>query len=80
MPQREDSPSKYPPQDQPETPLDSEEGLEKPPILYQKVFLKKIHFQDFGQDKQMIHQTKVEGDIGGLIESLKGDIQLNLKH
>ena len=27
-PQREDSPSEYPPQDQPETPLDSGEGLE----------------------------------------------------
>ena len=28
--EREDSPSEYPPQDQPETPLDSEEGLEIP--------------------------------------------------
>ena len=33
LPWREDSPSEYPPQDQPETPLDSEEGLEKPPSL-----------------------------------------------
>ena len=31
LPQREDSPSEYPPQDQPETPLDSGEGLEIPP-------------------------------------------------
>ena len=30
LPQREDSPSEYPPQDQPETPLDSGEGLEIP--------------------------------------------------
>ena len=42
LPQREDSPSEYPPQDQPETPLDSEEGLEKPPpLLYQKYFSKR---------------------------------------
>ena len=30
LPQREDSPSEYPPQDQPETPLDSGEDLEMP--------------------------------------------------
>ena len=65
LPQREDSPSEYPPQDQPETPLDSEEGSEEPPYLISKVLLKKIHFQDFGQEKQLIHQTKAKRDIGG---------------
>ena len=65
LPQREDSPSEYPPQDQSETPLDSEEGLQKSPLLYQKVLLKKIHFQDFGQEKQLMHLTRTKRDIGG---------------
>ena len=51
LPQREDSPSEYPPQDQPETPLDSEEGLEKPPSLISKSTSQEDPFPRFWSGK-----------------------------
>ena len=51
LPQREDSPSEYPPQDQPETPLDSEEGLEKPPSLISKSTSQEDTFPRFWSGK-----------------------------
>ena len=51
MLQREDSPSEYPPQDQPETPLDSEEGLEKSPSLISKSTSQEDPFPRFWSGK-----------------------------
>ena len=46
-----DSPSEYPPQDQPEIPLDSEEGLEVPSSKKSQKSSQKNHSLDLGQEK-----------------------------
>ena len=60
-----DSPSKYPPQDQPETPIDSEEGMEEPSSKKSQKSPQMTHSLDFGQEEQLIHQTKIKRDIDG---------------
>ena len=64
-PQRKDSPSGYPPQDHPEAPLDSEEGLDVPPSKISQSVPPDDHSLDSGQDKQLIYQAKAKRDIGG---------------
>ena len=60
-----DSPSEYPPQDQPEIPLDSEEGLEVASSKKSQKVPTDDPFSRFGQEEQLIHQTKIKRDIGG---------------
>ena len=59
---REDSPVNYPPKDQPEAPLGSEDGSVIPP---DNMSLQMTHSLDSGQVRQLIHQTRTKGDIDG---------------
>ena len=60
-----DSPSEYPPQDQPETPIDPGEDLEEPSYERSQKSQKETYSLDFGQEKQRMHQTRIKGDIDG---------------
>ena len=53
---REDSPTDYPPKDQPEAPLGAEDGSVIPPV---------DRTQCVPQVRQLIHQLKVKEDQGG---------------
>ena len=50
-----DSPSEYPPQDQPETPIDSEEGLEEPSSKRSQKVPIDDPFSRFWSGEQLIH-------------------------
>ena len=75
-PQRKDSPSGYPPQDHPEAPLDSEEGLDIPPFKISESVPPDDPFSRFwsGQTADTSSKSKKR------LENQKGDIQLNLRH
>ena len=60
-----DSPYEYPPQDQPETPIDSEEGLKEPSSKRSQKIPIDDPFSRFCQEKQLMHQTKIKRDIDG---------------
>ena len=63
---REDSPANYPPKEQPEAPLDSEDGSVVPPAnKSQSVPPQMTHSLDSGQVRQLIHQIRTKGDIDG---------------
>ena len=59
-PQRKDSPSEYPPQDHPEAPLDSEEGLDVPPSKISQSVLPDDPFSRFwsGQTADTLGKKK----------------------
>ena len=65
LPQRKDSPFEYPPQDQPKAPPDSEEDLEVLPSRTSQSVPSGEPFSRFGQEKQLIHQTKAKRDLSG---------------
>ena len=60
-----DSPSEYPPQDQPEIPLDSEKAWRYLHLRNHKKSPHMTHSLGFGQEEQLIHQIKIKRDIGG---------------
>ena len=65
LPQREDSPSEYPPQDQPETLLILGKAWKYLHLRNHKKSPQMTHSLEFGQEKQLIRQTKIKRDIGG---------------
>ena len=77
---REDSPADYPPKDQPEARLDSEDGSVVPPTNKSQSVPQMTHSLDSGQDKQQILKIRAKSDTGDWIENQNGDIQLNLRH
>ena len=60
-----DSPSEYPPQDQPETPIDSEGGLEEHSSKRSKKVPIADPFSRFCQKKKLMYQTRIKRDIDG---------------
>ena len=62
---KKDSPADYPPKDQPEAPLDTEDGSVVPPADKTQCVPPKDHSLDSGWAIQQIHQIKTKEDIDG---------------
>ena len=75
-----DSPSEYPPQDQPETLIDSGEDLEEPSSKRSQKVPIDDPFSRFWSGETVDTLDKDKRDIDGWPESQKGDTQLNLRH
>ena len=61
LPQREEFPSEYPPQDQPETLLIMGKAWGYLQLRNHKKSPQMIHLLDFDQEEQLIHQIKIKG-------------------
>ena len=80
LPQREDSPSKYSPQDQPETPLDSGEGLEIPSSKKSQKVPTDDPVSRFWSGETADTSDKDKKRHRWLNRKPDGDVQLNLRH
>ena len=72
---REDSPTNYPPEDHPESPISSGDGSVVPPAYKSQSVPPDTLSLDFGQDKQLTYQIKTKREIDSQIKNLNGDIQ-----
>ena len=75
-----DSPSESPPQDQPETPVDSEEGLEEPPSRRSQKVPTDDPFSRFWSGGTADTSDKDKKRHRWLNRKPEGDTQLNLRH